>query len=115
MSQQQMNYEEINRDGPKASYGGYEGSAPAFHDYSTGSFGQGQKLAGSGIGRSVTPTQRLILALFSLAILVLVTFGMLAFAFLAHADVTAAIFLFLLLAMFYGVVVIINVVFNRSH
>ena len=101
MSQQGLEFEGINRDGPGSTYNRY-------NDYSTAF--QGQKIS----GRASSPGQRLVIALVSLVLLALMTFGVISIGFLANVGLTGGFLFLILLVCFYAAVVIINVVFNRG-
>ena len=108
---QQMSHEGSYRPEAEIPYG-YEGR-PYYNNYSATT--SGQKLSSQIPLQVPSASQRLILAIASLISMMIVTFGVLLLAIAAHADVTAGIFLFLLLALFYSATVIINVVFNRRR
>src|SRR5579859_6561452 len=65
MSQQNMQFEESQRDRPGASYTGYE-AVPPYNNYSTHPYGQ--KLSAQETGRMPTVGQRLALAIVSLVL-----------------------------------------------
>jgi hypothetical protein len=102
MSQQALEFEGIHRDGPGSTYNRY-------NDYSTAF--QGQKIS---VGRASSPGQRLVIALVSLVLLALMTFGVIGIGFLANVGLTGGFLFLILLVCFYAAVVIINVVFNRG-
>jgi hypothetical protein len=112
MSQQELNFEEVRHDGPQASYSGYEGT-PQHRSYSTGFYGE--KLSAQRTGQILNAGQRLALAIVSLALLVVVIFGMVLIAVASHADGWVAIPVLLVIFLFGAVVTIINLAFNRSH
>jgi len=105
MSQQEMDYGEMNRSRPGASYGGYEG-VPHSSVY-------GEKLSGHALGGAATAGQRLALAIVSLGMLMIMTFGLIAFAAALHAPGWAIIPILFIMVLFASTAVIINVVFNR--
>jgi len=112
MSQQEMDYGETNRDRPNFSYPGYEGASYA-NSYSAGSYGQ--KLSGHSVGRTATSGQRLVLAIISMILLMIMTFGLIAIAIATQAPNWAILPILFILILFYSAVVIINVVFNRKN
>ncbi|HCF84927.1 MAG TPA: hypothetical protein DEV72_06980 [Ktedonobacter sp.] len=112
MPQQEMDYGEINHDGPNFSYAGYQ-SAPSGNNYYPGSYGQ--KLTGQASGMTATPGQRLALAIISIAMLIIMTFGLIGFAVATQAPDWAIFPILFILTLFYSAVVIINIVFNRKH
>lgn len=112
MPQQEMNFSEINRDGPRLSYTGHDGG-PHYADYSSNSYGQ--KLL---ISKSPTVSQRLILAIISLFLLLLSSVALMLL--LLHSGFAFSygpvqLFLLLALFLFFLATVIINILFNRSH
>jgi hypothetical protein len=72
---------------------------------------QGQKIS---VGRASSAGQRLVIALVSLVLLALMTFGVIGIGFLANVGLTGGFLFLILLVCFYAAVVIINVVFNRG-
>jgi hypothetical protein len=122
MAQQDMEFESVNRDGPKSStYAGYEG-VPPYSDYTSGSYAgspSGQKLSGPGTWKAPGPGQRLALAIVSLALLVgllmfLVGMGVIltvnsSVSLIAFAPMVVGCFIFCSIA-----VIVVNVVFNRK-
>ena len=105
MSQQEMDYGEIGRARPEFSYGAYE----EVHRYNK----YGDKLSVPPLGFSLTAAQRLILALASLAMIMIMTFGLVWTAIATHAPTWVILPILLVLGMFTTAAVIINVVFNR--
>ena len=70
MSQQEMGYSEMNRERPVFSYGTDEGT----QRYKM--YGDGDKLAAPLPGASLSAGQRLILAIASLVMFMMMTFGL---------------------------------------
>lgn len=112
MSQQEMNYGEMSRDRPQFSYAGYEGG-PYGNNSSPGFYGQ--KLSGQARGNTATPGQRLALAIVSIVMLIIMTFGLIGLAIATHAPDWAVFPILFILVLFYSAVVIINIVFHRKH
>ena len=112
MSQQEMDYGEMNRDRANFSYVGYEGASYG-NSYSAGSYGQ--KLSGHSVGRAATSGQRLVLAVISMIMLMIMTFGLIVLAIATQAPSWAILPILFILILFYSAVVIINVVFNRKY
>jgi hypothetical protein len=106
MSQQEMNYGELNRDRSGFSQGGYEG-IPHSSIY-------GEKLSGHALGGAPTAGQRLALAITSLVMLMVMTFGLIGIAVATHASPWVVIPILLILILFSTAAVIINIVFNRK-
>lgn len=109
MSQQEMDFEEVQRDGPQASYSGYQGTSQHYR-YEPGVYGQ--KLSGWNIASA---GQRLTLAIVSLVLFMVMIFGLVLIAVAAHADMWAAIPIVIIILAFGAVAAIINLVFNRGH
>jgi len=107
MSQQHMASGEIYHDRERSSYERFDG-IPRSEDYYTGSYGQ--KISAVHIP---SIGQRLVLAIVSLVLLALVTFGVIGIGFLANVGLSGGFLFLILLIFFYAAVVIINVVFNR--
>jgi hypothetical protein len=106
MSQQEMNYGELNRDRSGFSQGGYEG-IPHSSIY-------GEKLSGHAVGRVPSATQRLVLAIASLVMLMMMTFGLIGIAVATQAPPWVVIPILFILVLFSTAAVIINIVFNRK-
>ena len=106
MSQQEMNYSEMNHDRSGPAYGRYEG-APRNNMY-------GEKLSTHAISTAATAGQRLALAIVSLAMLMALIFGLIAFAAAANAPNWAVIPILFIIILFSAVAVIINIVFNHK-
>ena len=106
MPQQEMNYSEMGHDRPGFTYGRYEGMP--FVSV------QGEKLSGPTGGQAPTAGQRLALAIVSLAMLMLMTFGLIIIAISTEAPPWAVLPILLILFLFSAVAVIINVVFNNK-
>jgi TRAP-type mannitol/chloroaromatic compound transport system permease large subunit len=84
MSQHEMHYEELNRGQSEASYGGYEGAPHYDNRHSTGLYGQ--KLSSAAPFKTPSTGQRLLLALLSLLMLMLTTFGLIFIGILTNAN-----------------------------
>jgi hypothetical protein len=116
VSQEQVNFDPDNRDGPPLYETGYQDAARD-SDYS--SHLPGQKLSGRDAVMQPTAGQRLALAivsllilfLFFLAIIVLLTTGALASN---VAQSVAPALGYMSLGLF-GAVIVVNVIFNRKH
>jgi hypothetical protein len=106
MSQQEMDYSELNRDRSAPAYGRYEG-APRSNMY-------GEKLSAQAISTAATAGQRLALAIVSLAMLMLTIFGLIGVAVATNAPSWAIFPIILIIVLFSAVAVIINIVFNRK-
>ena len=106
MSQQEMNYEEVKRTPPGTGY------TSMSYDYSTGSYGQ--KISDRGSFKAPTTGQRLALAIVSLAMLMVMTFGLIFVGIATSAGFTSTFGLTFVLVLFYVAVIIINVLFNRK-
>lgn len=108
MSQQEMNYGELNQDqSSRSAYGQYGGThRPNANMY-------GEKLTGFVVGSAPTAGQRLALAIVSLAMFMVVIFGLLAIAIATQVPTWAIIPILFIMILFAAAAVIINIVFNR--
>src|SRR5947209_8139523 len=111
VSQQEMDYGERDYVRPGPSFG-YEGDARFGNAASYGIYGQ--KLSGQAGGQAATASQRLALAIVSLVLLMLLTFGLIGIAIATHAPNWAVFPILFILTLFASAAVIINVVFNRK-
>ena len=109
MSQQEMQFEGSSRHEPNHSYTGYEG-VPHYNNYSTASYGQ--KLTPQA---AFSSGQRLALAIISIVMLMIMTFGLIGIAIATRVPDWAVIPILFILTLFYAAVVIINIVSNRKH
>lgn len=107
MSQQEMNYSEVNHDRSGPAYGQYEGTGTHRSNM------YGEKLALPVAGSAPTAGQRLALAIVSLAMLIAVIFGLIAIAIATQVPNWAIIPILFIIVLFAAVAVIINIVFNR--
>ena len=107
MSQQEMNYEEVKRTPPGTGY------TSMSYDYSTGSYGQ--KISDQASFKAPTTGQRLALAIVSLAMLMVMTFGLIFVGIATNICASGGTGLVFALVLFYVAVMIINVLFNRRH
>ena len=133
MSQQEMNYSELGRARPGFSSGGYEGiplsssqeegwgtppkPRPGGYEVPLSSFQasfQGEKLSGHAAGWVPTAGQRLALAIASLVMFIVMTFGLIGLAIATQAPSWAVLPILFILVLFATAVVIINLVFNRK-
>jgi hypothetical protein len=105
MSQQEMDYGEMNRYRSGSSYDRYEG--PHYNM-------PGEKLSGQVMGVSPTAGQRLALAIVSLVMLMILIFGLIGIAVATQAPSWVIIPILLIIILFSSAAVIINVVFNRK-
>ncbi len=108
MPQQEMDYSEVNRDQPGFSYGIYEDT----HRYNR--HAERDKLSVSSMGASLTAGQRLILAIASLVMIMIMTFGLVGIAVATHAPTWVILPILFILTLFTAAAVIINIVFNRK-
>ncbi len=128
MSQQEMNYGEMGQDRPGFVSGGYEGiplsnsqeegwgtpPKPRPGGYEGIALPRGEKLSGHAAGWAPTAGQRLALALASLGMLMVMTFGLIGIAVATHAPPWAVLPILFILVLFSSSAVIINIVFNRK-
>ena len=108
MSQQELDYSEMNRDKPGFSSGTYEGT----HRYNM--YGDGEKLSAHRVGGSLTAGQRLTLAIASLVMIMIMTFGLIGISVATHPAGWIVFPILFILVLFTTAAVIINIVFNRG-
>jgi hypothetical protein len=116
MSQEQMHFDQDNRDGPTSYETGYQEAA---HDNDSSSHFLGQKLSWRDADIQPTAGQRLALAIVSLLILffmflaaiILATTGALA---PNMAENFVPIFIYMFLGLL-AAIIVVNIVFNRKH
>ncbi len=106
MSQQEMDYGEMSRGNSGFSYGTYE------EDHRYNRFGDRDKLS-APLRSSLSAGQRLILAIASLLMIMVMTFGLIGVAIATQASTWVVFPIVFILMMFTTAVIIINVVFNR--
>jgi hypothetical protein len=103
MPQQEMNYGEMGRDRPGLAYGGYENAS--FTN------AQGEKLSGPVRSQLPTAAQRLTIAIISLALFVLMTFGMIIIAAATEAPSWVIVPMLLILFLYSCIAIVINIAF----
>jgi hypothetical protein len=108
MSQQELDYNEMNRDNPGFSSGPYEGT----HRYHM--YGDGDKLSAPTKGASLTTGQRLALAIASLVMIMIMTFGLIGISVATQAAGWVVFPILFVLVLFTAAAVIINIMFNRK-
>ena len=108
MSQQEMGYGEMSHDKPGFSYSTDEGA----HRYNM--YGDGDKLSVPAMSSSLTAGQRLILAIASLVMFMILTFGLVGIAVTTQAAGWVVFPILFILVLFTTAAVIINVVFNHK-
>jgi hypothetical protein len=113
MSQQEMDYGEFRRATPGTGYTGYEGISQDDDKYATGKYGQ--KLADRSSFATPTTGQRLALAIVSLTMLMVMTFGLLLFGFATNVSGGGIAGLLFILGLFYAAVISVNMLFNRRQ
>ena len=109
---QQMNFDEISRDGPASYATGYE-EVPGNRDEAFGWVGQ--KLSGQEARQAPTAGQRLVLAIVSLVMLLLLFLAMAAIALFRVVDSSLAAAFVLIFLAFFVATIVINLVFNRRR
>ena len=110
MSQQELDYDGLNRDRPGLSSGAYEGEgAHRYHSYR-----DRDKLSAPFTRTELTAGQRLALAIVSLGMIMAMTFGLTGIAVATHADGWIVFPILFILVLFTAAAVIINIVFNRK-
>jgi hypothetical protein len=113
---QQMNFRDGNGEASPSYSSRYE-ETPDYNSYATG-FGlyrAGQKLfEPPSADKTPTASQRLALAIVSLALWVITLFGTVILAIASRADSSAAIFILLGVTLFAALIAVVNIVFNRK-
>lgn len=111
MSQQELDYDGLNRDRPGFASAGYEGEgAHRYHSYR-----DKDKLSAPFMRTELKAGQRLALAIVSLIMIMIMTFGLTGIAIATNAAGWIVFPILFILAIFTAAVVIINIVFNRKH
>ena len=109
MSQQELDYDGLNRDRPGFPSAGYEGeSAHRYHSYR-----DRDKLSAPLMRTELKAGQRLALAIASLVMFLILTFGLVGIAVASQADRFVVVPILFILVLFTAAAVIINIVFNR--
>ena len=111
MSQQELDYDGLHGDRPGFSSGVYEGEGT--HRYH--SYRDRDKLSAPFMRTELTAGQRLALAIVSLAMIMVMTFGLVGIAVASHPEGWVALPILFILVLFTAAAVIINIVFNRKH
>jgi len=106
MSQQEMNYGEMGREGPGLTYGQYEGMP--FTGF------QGEKLSGRARSQAPTAGQRLALAIISLVMFMVMTFGLIGMAVVLQAPTWVILPILFILFLFSFIAIIVNIAFNAK-
>ena len=109
MSQQEWDYDGLNRDRPGFPSAEYEGeSAQHYHSYR-----DREKLSAPLMRTELKAGQRLALAIASLVMILILTFGLTGIAVATQAERWVVIPILFILVLFTVAAVIINIVFNR--
>jgi hypothetical protein len=109
MSEQELDYDGLNRDRPGFPSAGYEGeSAHHYHSYR-----DRDKLSAPLMRTELKAGQRLALAIASLVMIMILTFGLVGIAVAAQAGGWVALPILFILVLFTAAAVIINIVVNR--
>ena len=109
MSQQEWDYDGLNRDRPGFPFAGYEGES-AHHSQS---YKDRDKLSAPLMRTELQAGQRLALAIASLVMFLILTFGLVGIAVSTQADRFVVFPILFILVLFTVAAVIINIVFNR--
>lgn len=108
MSQQELDYDGLNRDRPGFASAGYEGeNAHHYHSYR-----DRDKLSAPLMRTELKAGQRLALAIASLVMILILTFGLVGISVATHADRWVVFPILFILVLFTVAAVIINIVFN---
>lgn len=109
MSQQEWDYGALNRDRPEFPSAGYEGeSAHHYHSYK-----DGDKLSAPLMRTESKAGQRLALAIASLLMFLILTFGLVGIAVATQAEHWVVFPILFILVLFTVAAVMINSAFNR--
>src|ERR1700730_13484667 len=109
MSQQELDYDGLNRDRPGFPSAEYEGeSAHRYHSYR-----DRDKLSAPLMRTEVKAGQRLALAIASLVMFLILTFGLVGIAVTSQADRFVVVPILFILVLFTVAAVMINSAFNR--
>ncbi len=110
MSQQELDYDGLNRDRPGFSSGAYEGEGA----HRNHSYRDRDKLSAPLMKTRLTTGQRLALAIVSLAMIMIMTFGLIGIAIATQAAGWIVFPILFILILFTAAAVIINIAFNRK-
>lgn len=109
MSQQELDYDGLNRDRPGFPSAGYEGeSVHRYHSYK-----DRDKLTAPLMRTELKAGQRLALAIVSLVMIMIMTFGLVGISVATQAAGWVVFPILFILVLFTAAAVIINIVFNR--
>ncbi|MBA2680229.1 MAG: hypothetical protein H0U76_17760 [Ktedonobacteraceae bacterium] len=106
MSHQEMGYGEIDRDRAGTAYERYEG-VPHYNI-------SGEKLSGPAVSTMPTAGQRLVLAIASLIMLMIIIFGLVGIVVATQAPTWVIAPLLFVFILFTAASIVINVLFNRK-
>ena len=109
MSQQELDYDGLNRDRPGFPSAGYEGES-AHHSHS---YKDRDKLSAPLMRTELQAGQRLALAIASLVMFLILTFGLVGIAVASQADRFVVVPILFILVLFTVAAVMINSAFNR--
>jgi len=98
----------MNRDKSGFSSGAYEGN------YHYNMYGDREKLSAPTVRASLTSGQRLTLAIASLVMIMIMTFGLIGISIATQASSWVVFPILAILVLFTTAAVIINIVFNRQ-
>lgn len=110
MSQQELNYQELSADQSSWSSGTYEGGGTR-HSHT---YGYRDKLSVPPLRVELTAGQRLALAIVSLAMFLILTFGLVGIAVATQASAWVTFPILFILVLFTVAAITLNVVFNRK-
>lgn len=110
MSQQELDYDGLNRDRPGFSSSTYEGEGA----HRNHSYRDRDKLSAPFMKTGLTSGQRLALAIVSLSMIMAMTFGLIGIAIATQAAGWIVFPILFILVLFTAAAVIINIAFNRK-
>ena len=115
MSQQEMHYSEPTHQQGEQDYASYDGLPPHNPSQSQFSTPYRQKLSSPTENQHPSPTQRLILALVSLGMFMIMILSLIFLGLAFHIDSGNIFVLLLVTVLFFVAVIVINALFNRKH
>ena len=110
MSQQELNYHEVPGDQPGWSSRTYDGEG-THHSHI---YGDRDKLSVPLMRTELTAGQRLALAIVSLAMFLILTFGLIGIAVATHPDGWVVFPILFILVLFTAAAITLNIAFNRK-
>lgn len=110
MSQQELGYHGLTNDQPGLSSGTYK-SEGTYHSHL---YADRDKLSVPPMRAELTAGQRLVLAIVSLVMFLILTFGLIGIAVATHVPSWAVFPILFILVLFTALAITLNIVFNRK-